>query len=103
MATFAEKVKSGGGARFDPMLEEKGGWVAGEDLKRDEEMAEAVIEVLAQASNHDHEGHFNPFKKQVGEILPPNLERSFSDFLVRKEAITFKVDPLKVSARIALL
>lgn len=52
--------------RFDPMLEEKGGWIAGEDPKRDEEMAEAVFEVLAEASNHVHEGHLNPFKEQVG-------------------------------------
>ena len=85
------------------MLEEKGRWVAGEDPKRDEEMAEAVIEVLAQASNQVHEGHFNSFREQVGEILPTNLERNFSGFLVRKEAISFKVDPVKVSARIALL
>ena len=98
-----EKVRSGGGERFDPMLEERGGWVAGEDPKRDEEMVEAVIEVLAQASDHDHEGHFNPFREQVGEVLPTNLERNFSGFLVRKDAITFKVDPMKVSARIALL
>ena len=48
--TFAEKVKYGGGLRFDPMLEGKGGWIAGEDPKRDEEMVEAVIEVLAQTS-----------------------------------------------------
>ena len=102
-ATFAEKVRSGGGVRFDPMLEEKGGWVAGEDPRKDEEMADAVIEELAQASNPEHEGHFNPFREQVGEILPTNLERNFSGFLVRKDAITFKVDPLKVNARIARL
>ena len=101
--TFAEKVRSGGGVRFDPMLEEKGGWVTGEDPKRDEEMAEAVIEVLAQASNHVHEGQLNPFREQVGEILPTNLERNFSGFLVRKGAISFKVDPMKMNARIALL
>ena len=103
METFAQKVRYGGGGRFDPMLEEKGGWVAGEDPKRDEEMAEAVMEVLAQASDHVHEGHLNPFREQVGEILPTNLERNFSGFLVRKDAISFKVDPVKVSARIDLL
>ena len=85
------------------MLEEKGGWVAGEDQRKDEEMAEAVIEVLAQASNHDNEDHFNPFREQVGEILPTNLERNFSGFLVRKDPITYKVDPIKVCARIARL
>ena len=85
------------------MLGEKCGWVVGEDPKHDEDMAEAVIEVLAQASNHVHDGQLNPFKEQVGEILPTNLERNFSGFLVRKDAITFKVDPMKVNARIALL
>ena len=75
METFADKVRSGGGVRFDPMLEEKGGWVAGKDPKRDEEMAEAVIEVLTQASDHVHEGHFNPFREQVGEILPNHYIR----------------------------
>ena len=103
METFAKKVRSGGGARFDPMLKEKGVWVAGEDPKRDEEMAEAVIEVLAEANHGIYEGHLNPFREQVGEILPTNLERNFSGFLVRKDAITFKVDPIKVSTRIALL
>ena len=102
-ATLADKVRFGGGPRFDPMLEEKGGWIAGEDPKRDEEMAVAVIEALAQASQQIWEGQLNPFKEQVGEILPTNLERNFSGFLVRKDAITFKVDPLKVKARIALL
>lgn len=79
MATFAKKVKYGGGARFDLMLEEKGGWVAGEDPKQDEEMVEAMI-----------------------EVLPTNLERNFSGLLVRKDAISFKVDPVKVNAHIAL-
>ena len=47
--------------------------------------------------------HFNPFREQVGEIPPTNLEMYFSGFLVRKDVITFKVDPLKVKERIALL
>ena len=101
--TFAEKVTYGKGSRFDPMLEEKGGWVAGEDPERDEEMVEAVIEDLAHTSNHVHEGHLTPFKEQVGEILPTNLERNSSGFLVRKDAIFFKVDPVEVSACIAFL
>lgn len=32
-----------GGIRFDPMLEEKGGWILGEALKHDVEMVDAVI------------------------------------------------------------
>lgn len=94
---------TGGGQRFDPMLAEKGGWVAGKDPKRDVEMAETVFEVLVEASNHVHEGHLNPFKEQIGDLFPTNLERNFSGFLVRKDAIIFKVDLMKVSARIALL
>jgi hypothetical protein len=93
----------GGKPRFDPMLEERGGWVAGEGPKGDTEMSEAVIEVLAEASKQISENQLNPFKEQAGEILPGNLERNFSCFLVRKDAITFKVDSQKLNARIALL
>jgi hypothetical protein len=85
------------------MLEEKGGWVAGEGAKCDAEMTEAVIEVLDEASNQIPKGQLNPFKEQVGEILPANLERNFNGFLVRKDAVTFKVDPQKLNARIAIL
>ena len=53
-------------------------------IPTDEEMAEAVIEVLAQASDHVHKGHFNPFREQIGEILPTNLERNFSGFFSEK-------------------
>ena len=38
------------------------GWIAGEDPKRDEEMMEAVIEVLAEVSQQIWEGQLNPFK-----------------------------------------
>lgn len=50
METFADKVRFGGGLRFDPLLKERGGGIAGEDPKRDEVMTEAVIEVLAKVS-----------------------------------------------------
>lgn len=33
----------------------------------------------------------NSFEGYHGEVLPPSLERSFSGFLVRKDAIKFKV------------
>jgi hypothetical protein len=93
----------GGEPRFDPMLEERGGWVAGESPKGDTEMSEAIIEVLAEASKQISRNQLNPFKEQASEILPGNLERNFSGFLVRKDAITFKVDSQKLNARIALL
>jgi len=103
METFATKVRYGGEPRFDPMLEERGGWVAGEGPKGDTVMSEAIIEVLAEASKQISGNQLNPFKEQYGEILPGKLERNFSGFLVRKDAITFKVDTQKLNARIALL
>jgi hypothetical protein len=45
----------------------------------------------------------DPFKEQSGKILPGNLEKNFNGFLVRKDAITFKVDTQKLNACIALL
>ena len=65
-------------------------------------MADAVIEVMAEASQTTM-GDLNHFKEQYGEILPPNLERNFSGFLIRKDAIVFKVNKEKLAARIALL
>lgn len=62
------------------------------------EMADAMIEVMAEASNQIYERDLNPFKGQSGEILPPNLERSFSGFSVRREAIKFKVNTDKLLA-----
>ena len=103
METFAEKVRYGSGTRFDPMLEERGGWILGEAPKHDEEMTDAVIEVLAEANNQGARDELNPYKEQYGEILPPNMERNFCDFLVRKDAITFKVNLQKLSERIAML
>ena len=50
METFAAKVRFGSGPRFDPLLEEKGGWIAGEARGQDVEMADVVIEALVEAS-----------------------------------------------------
>lgn len=102
MESFAEKVRYGSGLRFDPLLEERGGWIAGEAQKRHMEMADAVIEVMAEASQTIL-GDLNPFKEEYGEILPSNLEKNFSGFLMRKDAIVFKVNMDKLAARIALL
>ena len=103
METFAAKVRYGGEPRFDPMLEERGGWATGEGPKGDTVMSEAVIEVLAEASKQISGDQLNPFKEQAGEILPGNMERNFSGFLVRKDAITFKVNTNMLNARIAIL
>ena len=103
MESFADKVKNGHMASFDPMLEERGGWVAGEGSKGDVVMSEAVIEVLAEASNQTSRDLLNPFKEQLGKVLPTNLERNFSGYLVRIDVVSFKVDSQKLNARIALL
>ena len=102
MESFADKVRYGHAPRFDPMLEERGRWVSGEAPRHDTEMEDTVIEGLAEASLHTAEGEFNPFKGYNGEILPSNLERSFSGFLVRKDAVKFQVNSEKLLARIEL-
>ena len=103
MESFAAKVRYGSGTRFDPMMEEKGGWIAGETRGRDEDMPDAVIEILAEANQRLMGEEPNPFKGHHGEVLPPNLDRSFNGFLVREDALKFKVDTEKMLARIAKL
>lgn len=103
METFAEKVKSGGGTRFDPLLEEKGGWISGEAPGQDEEMVDAVLGAMAEASNQVAKDGLNPFRAQSGEILPTNLERNVNGFLIRKDAILFTIDSQKLLKRITLL
>ena len=90
MESFASKMRSQIGSRFDPMLEEKEGWIPGEAQRHVVEMADAVIEVMVEASQQIQGGDLNPFKGQCSEILPVNLERNFSGFMVRKDAIKFK-------------
>ena len=103
MESFASKVRYGNASRFDPMMEERGGWIAGEAPRHDIKMEDAVIEGLVEASQRIEGGDFNPFKGHSGEILPSNLERSFSGFLVKIEAIQFKVNTEKFLARIEVL
>ena len=103
METFAAKVRYGTGPRCDPMMEERGRWKVGEAQQQDVAMPDAVIDLMAEANNQISKGELNPFKEQIGEVLPPNLERNFSGFLMRKDAVTFKVDTQKLNARIAML
>ena len=103
MGSFASKVRYGNAPRFDPMMEERGGWIAGEARRQDVEMEDVVIEGLAAASQQIPEGNYNPFKELTGEILPSYLERNFSGFLVRKESIKFKVNTDRLLARIKVL
>lgn len=103
METFAAKVRHGSGPRCDPMLEEKGGWISGDAPVPDMEMMEAVIESMAQGNKQNEEGALNPFRAQPGEILPKDCERNYSGFLVRKNAISFKVDGGKLVECVVLL
>ena len=47
METFTAKVRYGVVIRFDPIMEERGGCIAGEAHRQDVEMSDAVIEILA--------------------------------------------------------
>ena len=103
METFAAKVRYGTGMRFDPMMEERGRWKVGEAQQQDAAMPDAIVDLMAEANNQISNGELNPFKEQIGEVLPPNLERNFSGTFMRKDAVKFKVDSQKLNARIAML
>ena len=96
MESFAAKVRYGLAPHFDLMLEEKGGWISREAPRQED----VVITGLAEASKHAVDGGLNPFTGHIGEILPPNLERHFSSFLVRNHAIKFKVNTQMLLAHI---
>lgn len=85
------------------MLEDKGWWIVGETLRQDEDMAEVVIKYMANASQGKSNDVLNRFRIQYGEMLPLNMERTFSRLMVRKEAVAFKVDSQKLLTLIALL
>lgn len=103
METFAEKIIYGKGTRLDPLLEEKGGWISWEAPKQDVEMADAVIEVMTEANQRTSKDVLNLFRAQSGEILPSNLEKSISGFLVKKDAVMFKVDPQNLLAHTTMM
>lgn len=66
-------------------------------------MADVVIEVMAEANKQIVGDDLNPFEKQIDEVLPSNLERNYSGFLVKKDLIMSKVNLEKLLALIALL
>lgn len=103
METFVAKVRFGSGPIFDPLMEEKGGWISREVHVSHEEMMEAVIESMAQDRKQEMKGMLNPFKEHPGEILPKDVEWDYSKFLVRKKMISFKVHSDKLINRIALV
>lgn len=96
METIAEKVRHCRGARFDPLVEGKKGWISGKAPNQDVEMANAIIEVMAKLNQHT-------FRAQSGEVFPSNLERNNSSFLVRKDVVPFKVDSCILLACITML
>ena len=84
------------------MLEEIEGWIPGEAQRHVVEMADAVIEVMVEASQQIQGEDRNPFKGQCSEIRPINLERNFSGFMMRKGAIKFNDTMELLVVRIAL-
>lgn len=68
--------------RFDPMMEEKKGWIVGEAPWQDNEMAEAIMQVMEEASNQQVGGEINPFKAMTREVLLLDVERNFCGFMV---------------------
>lgn len=73
MESFANNVNVGGGVRFDPFLEEKGGWIYREAPKHDVKMVDAIIWVMVEASQSGSEDGLNPFRAQFGEKIPLNV------------------------------
>ena len=66
-------------------------------------MQEAVIEKMVETSKQIGAGDLNPFQEKIGEVLPPNLGKTLSGFLVRIDAIPLKVNSEKLLARIVIL
>ena len=77
--------------------------VGGEGQQHDEVMADTMIEVMVEERSQISGKDPNPFWGQNGEVLHAHLERSFSGFLVRRDAIKFKVNSEKLLARITML
>lgn len=65
-------------------------------------MTKAVIEVMVEERNRISDGEPNPFRGHNREILWAHLESGFSGFLIRRDAIKFKVNTDMLFARIAL-
>lgn len=51
METFAAKVRYGVRPRFDPRMEERGTWKAGEAQQQDVVMPDAKIDLMAEVDN----------------------------------------------------
>lgn len=58
---------------------------------------------MAEANTKIAGEDINPFKPQIGETLPFNVERNYNGFLVRKHAIKFRVDSKTLLTYIAIL
>ena len=69
MECFAAQVRFGNAPHFDPIMEERGGWIAGEAPQQDIEMEDAVIEGLAEARHQISKGVLNPFKGYSGRYF----------------------------------
>lgn len=70
---------------------------------QDAEMIMAVMENMAQIYKETTKDAFNSFKEQPGEIFPMNIKMNYIGFLVKKNAILFKVYSEKLVACIMLM
>lgn len=66
-------------------------------------MVDAVIKVMAEANQCKYENGLNPFRAQSCAILPLDVQRNFSGFLVRKKVIPFTTNSPKLLMCITLL
>lgn len=101
MKFFASKVRNESGMRFDLVVDRKGEWISGECL--DIEMSQTMIGIMDEANQGALNNALMPFRAQISEILPLNVENNFSGFLIRKDMVPFKVNSQKLIAHINLL
>jgi hypothetical protein len=70
----------GGGPRFDPMLEERGGWVAGEGLKGDTMMSEVSLRYWLKPISRFHETNLIHLKSNMVRYYPRILKETLVVF-----------------------
>lgn len=82
------------------MLEENGGWISWEAPKHNMEMANVIIEVMAKCITEDA---FHVFRARIGDILPPNVKRNFTKFLIKNWQSHSKIDSQVLLTCISIL
>jgi hypothetical protein len=96
METFVDMVRHGGGAQFNPLFEEKGGWIVWEGPKCVTRMMDALMEPT-------HLGRHQPLQGSSGWEPYIHCRSNFSGFFVRKDHVLFKLNTEKLLACIVTL